>query len=441
MSLRLGWADLQLRERLGEGHAGEVWSASLRKNCGRLVAGSMLAVKRYKPWVLQEPGQFERIWNELGAGRAIEHPNVVTSHCVVATAEGLPALVMELCDGPTMEHYLQRHRVSHEPPPVDDAFRFIGSLASGIGAIHKAGFVHRDIKPSNVILTARGPVIMDLGVVSAGLTAERTTTSAFLGTIRYAPPQYLLGDSPGAETDLYALGAISYELLTGKLFYEEEDHWARLVLLKRDDIARWSYGTYVSPKLVQERPVVIEDYQAISLRANTNAAEAARFVLRGTLGARYLPKKETFSGRDSLDRTWFNPRPLPVALRLESIEHGVKQRFWREPFYCPEEDVIEMGELRVAPPGEWKKASRLISASEAADIIYRSLSPSQLGLLIQGLNEWYWVGLIEGYGDLWPDLQKAGLLECFHDDVFERWWRFHPSAIAAYRYGYLRSEP
>src|SRR6266571_7881126 len=139
------WADLRLQDRVGEGHAGEVWKALVSSPYRDLSAGSIVAVKRYKKWVLQEPGQYERVWKELEAGRSIRHQNVVKSYCVAADADGLPVLVMEFCDGETLESYLERHRNSCTPP-LDESFEIIGALARGVAAIHRAGFIHRDLK-------------------------------------------------------------------------------------------------------------------------------------------------------------------------------------------------------------------------------------------------------------------------------------------------------
>jgi serine/threonine protein kinase len=232
VAVKLRRRDLALGERLGEGHAGEVWRARLRTSYRDLKPDDFVALKRYKRWLLHEPGQYDRIFAEVHAGQLITHPNVVKTYCMVADDESLPVLVMELCVGETLESYLDRFRNQGLPPPVDEVFGLIGPICGGLLAVHNTGFTHRDIKPANIIVTATGPKVMDLGVVSASMLAEGTTTEQFLGTIRYASPQYLLGQKASSLDDVYAVGAIAYELLVGKLFYAKDSHWAKLVVQK-----------------------------------------------------------------------------------------------------------------------------------------------------------------------------------------------------------------
>ena len=97
------------------------------------------------------------------------------------------------------------------------------------------------------MLTPQGPILMDLGVVAAEHSAELTTTGAFLGTIRYGSPEYLFGDIYDSKADIYSLGAILYELVTGNEFIAEERNWARMIARKSREGSRIRDGSPGGP--------------------------------------------------------------------------------------------------------------------------------------------------------------------------------------------------
>jgi serine/threonine protein kinase len=105
MSRALSWTDFDLAERLGDGHSATVLRATMRRDVGELRAGAAVAVKRYRPWVLQQSGQIERIFREVNAGRSVQHPNLMKVYGAVLDGDGHPALVMKLYAGVTLEEY------------------------------------------------------------------------------------------------------------------------------------------------------------------------------------------------------------------------------------------------------------------------------------------------------------------------------------------------
>src|SRR5262245_21738789 len=109
----LRWEDIRLGSLLGEGHSGVVMRGELLRNYDDLSAGSPVAVKRYKPWVLREPGQLERIFRELNVGRTVRHKNVVRILGALFDNTQTPALVMQYYDGETLDEFLRRRRKTH----------------------------------------------------------------------------------------------------------------------------------------------------------------------------------------------------------------------------------------------------------------------------------------------------------------------------------------
>jgi serine/threonine protein kinase len=262
------------------------------------------------------------------------------------------------------------------------------------------------------MLTCKGPKVMDLGVVSIPLSAEHTTTTAFLGSIRYAHPKYLFGERAGPSADLYSFGAIAYELLTGKRFCGDENNWAKLIVKKQQDSEKGMQSR--DPEVLDEDPMTIADYKDISQRSSVNAAEAARCVLQSSLS----------SWRDL------------SASSVQWIGKAVAQQFWQAPFYCKHGQVIP-GEPNIAGPGDWKGEKPLVSVAEAAAEIKRSLTSSELEQLKRRLGDWYWAKFFENSSHNWPPFDTSGLAECFHLDLGECWWHFHDSVRASYRYGYF----
>jgi serine/threonine protein kinase len=144
MTSTLKWADMNLVRELGQGQAGSVWLANLKRPFRYLNEGDHVAVKIYRRWVFEQPGQYDRIIREIQTGSSIEHPNLVQTFSLIAGPEDLPVLVMRYYAGQTLEDYLKTHRDDRTWPLLDDAFQIIGGLASALAALHDRDIVHRD---------------------------------------------------------------------------------------------------------------------------------------------------------------------------------------------------------------------------------------------------------------------------------------------------------
>jgi serine/threonine-protein kinase len=193
---------------LGRGGMGVVYKARhLRLN--RSVALKMLLAGAYAC-----PHELARFQREAEAVAALRHPNIVQVHDV-GDLEGLPFFTMEFVEGGSLAR-----KLAGQPQPARWSAELVATLAGAVQLAHASGIIHRDLKPANILLTADGtPRITDFGLarrVEGG--PEFTISGAILGTPSYMAPEQALGKSSaiGPAVDIYALGAILYELLTGR---------------------------------------------------------------------------------------------------------------------------------------------------------------------------------------------------------------------------------
>ena len=189
-------------QRLGEGGMGTVYRA-LDERLGRKVAVKILAER------LRSDHAFtERFVREARYLARVAHPNLVT---IYDASEA--CLVMELVEGTT----LARHLAARGRLPWEEARRLLDSILAAVAAIHAAGLVHRDLKPGNVLMDLEGrPKVMDFGLAKDASEAALTQAGMILGTPEYMSPEQAKGDAVGPATDVYALGAMAYEMLAGR---------------------------------------------------------------------------------------------------------------------------------------------------------------------------------------------------------------------------------
>jgi len=198
----------RLVERLAVGGSAEVWRAH-DEQLDRAVA-----VKRLHPHLLPDAVSRQRLAAEARSAAGLSHPGIVGIYDV-DTSGDWPALVMELVDGESLAARLARDG----PLPEREAAAIAADIADGLYHAHKRGIVHRDVKPGNVLLDREGRArLADFGIArSLAESAERLTqTGSVMGTLRYMAPEQLTGGEIGPRTDLYGLGAVLHEALTGE---------------------------------------------------------------------------------------------------------------------------------------------------------------------------------------------------------------------------------
>ncbi len=291
---------------LGRGGMGIVYRAWHRR-LNRAVALKMLLAGAYA-----EPAERERFLREAEAVAALGHPNIVQVHDA-GDVDGRPYFTMELVEGGNLARQIQG-----VPQPARQAAELVATLAEAIHAAHQSGIVHRDLKPGNILLTRDGtPKVADFGLArrlegDGGLTLSGVP----LGTPNYMAPEQARGDSRalGPATDVYALGAILYELLTGRPPFNANSGAATLQQVLTDEP--------VSPARLN--PQVPRDLTTICLKCLSKAppgryasaaalAEDLRRFLRGEpIAARPAGPPERLA-------RWARRRPAAAALLVGAL--------------------------------------------------------------------------------------------------------------------------
>jgi eukaryotic-like serine/threonine-protein kinase len=196
-----------LERRLGSGGAGVVWRANDR------VLQRPVAVKLLHPELAHDPATGARFRTEAASAAKLTHPNAVIVYDIGRDGDR-DFLVMELVDGPDLSELIE------QGPLAPDTTAYLGTaIASALGLAHERGMLHRDVKPTNVLLNADGvPKVADFGIARAlgEATARLTTPGSVMGTARYLAPEQLLDGPLDGRVDVYALGLVLHEALTGR---------------------------------------------------------------------------------------------------------------------------------------------------------------------------------------------------------------------------------
>ncbi|MBK8978401.1 MAG: protein kinase [Planctomycetes bacterium] len=210
----------ELGDVLGTGAAGTVYRARTLVELPELPAGSPVAIKAVRADRAGERGALEQLRHEGELGRTIDSPHVVRIHEVggfgdAAAGDATVYVVCELVEGRTLRAFLADHG-----PVIGDLARRIGEqVARGLAALHAAGIVHRDVKPENVLITPDHEVrLVDLGLARRLVAEPRGVPSSdgFHGSLAYAAPEVLRGHPATPWSDLYALGIVLFEVVTGR---------------------------------------------------------------------------------------------------------------------------------------------------------------------------------------------------------------------------------
>lgn len=204
----------RLIEKIGSGGMAEVYLA-YDEFLQREVAFKVLDRK-----YAENKEAIERFRREARNAASLRHPNIVATHDRGETENGTYYIVMEYLEGGTLEDLIQE---AGGPLPPREAAEIALEIADALAVAHENDVIHRDIKPQNILLSATGEAkVADFGIARAASATTMTQAGSILGTVHYISPEQALGDQASPKSDLYSLGVVLYEMLTGELPYEAE---------------------------------------------------------------------------------------------------------------------------------------------------------------------------------------------------------------------------
>lgn len=311
-----------------------------------------VAIKLIRSAQLADPSSRERLLREARAAAALHHPNTVAVYDVGEDDD--PFIVMELVEGETLQARLRERA----PLPVDESVRIGSALLDALEAAHGRGLMHRDIKPSNVLLSTSGAVkLADFGIAKAIGTTDPglTMTGQVLGTPRYLSPEQAAGEPATPASDLYSLGAVLYECVTGTPPFDGTSAIAIALAQQRDPVPSL---LEVAPQL----PVTVAATIERALRKDPHARFADAAEMRRSL-----------HGVQASDRPVAPPGVVPgVGATTRRLDAEPTQRG-----YGADADAPPNGSERTRQAGWWWLAAALgVVVLLAAILLPRLVGPT-----------------------------------------------------------------
>jgi eukaryotic-like serine/threonine-protein kinase len=197
---------------IGVGGMGEVYRA-MHSKIGRVAAVKVLTQ------ATQTSGFVQRFFNEARIQASLQHPNVATLYdfCEV---QGQPCIIMEYVDGETIAERIAAYRA---PLPLSETVYVFEKVCEAIDYIHRHGVIHRDIKSNNIKISSEGKIkLLDFGIAKGQGTQQLTQVGSVIGTLQYLAPELIRGGMADASGDIWALGVLLYEMVTGRVPFDAD---------------------------------------------------------------------------------------------------------------------------------------------------------------------------------------------------------------------------
>jgi serine/threonine protein kinase len=197
---------------LGEGGMANIYLAR------DLILNRDVAVKLVRFDMQDDESAIKRFQREALSTTELVHPNIVSVYDI-GEEHGMNYLVMEYVEGQDLKDYIK----NYSPIPLSQVVNLMGQILSGVKTAHHHGIIHRDLKPQNILIDTRGNAkITDFGIAIANQQSSFTRTNAVIGSVQYLSPEQVRGHIATQQSDIYSLGIILFELLTGRVPFEGE---------------------------------------------------------------------------------------------------------------------------------------------------------------------------------------------------------------------------
>ncbi len=210
----------EVKELIGSGGMANVYKAVMLGHNGPVPAGTVVAVKVLRQEYMHDPDLVRRFKNESKAISLLNHPNIVKVYDV-SVNDDLQYIVMEYVDGMTLREYLNERggRLTSR-----ETVHFISQILKALEHAHANGVVHRDIKPQNIMLLDNGQLrMMDFGIARISRAENQLLSGKAMGSVHYISPEQAKGDETDCTSDIYSVGVMMYEMLSGHLPFDADD--------------------------------------------------------------------------------------------------------------------------------------------------------------------------------------------------------------------------
>jgi tRNA A-37 threonylcarbamoyl transferase component Bud32 len=284
----------RLVRQLGSGGMATVYLAE--RSIGNV--RQQVALKVIRPSFVADTQMMRRFEHEREILASLDHPNIARLRDIGSTEQDIPYLVMDYVDGDRIDQYCERHKLG-----IPEKLALFSRTCEAIQYAHSKGVIHRDLKPSNILITSDGSVkLLDFGIAKVLRQADQTGTlltqsGASLMTIEYASPEQIRGENIGPQSDVYSLGVLLYELLTGNRPYRTEGlmmHAIAQAICEEQP----AIPSSVAPQLAGDLDhIVLKALRKEPQWRYKSPADFAEDIRRHLAGARVLARADTFHYR------------------------------------------------------------------------------------------------------------------------------------------------